>query len=82
LNLERVFNLRHGLTADDDINVSPRIVSTPDAGKAKGKTMAPYVKGMVRDYYRLCGWDESHGKPWRHTLERVGLSEYVKDVWG
>jgi aldehyde:ferredoxin oxidoreductase len=40
------------------------------------------VKGMVRDYYRLCGWDESHGKPWRRTLERVGLSEYVKDVWG
>jgi aldehyde:ferredoxin oxidoreductase len=82
LNLERVFNLRHGLTADDDINVSPRIVSTPDAGKAKGKSMAPYVKGMVRDYYRLCGWDESYGKPWRRTLERVGLSAYVKDVWG
>lgn len=41
LNLERVFNLRHGLTADDDITVSPRIVSTPDAGKPKGKTNAP-----------------------------------------
>jgi aldehyde:ferredoxin oxidoreductase len=54
----------------------------PEGAHIEPKTMAPYVKGMVRDYYRLCGWDESHGKPWRRTLERTGLSEYIKDAWG
>jgi aldehyde:ferredoxin oxidoreductase len=82
LNLERIFNLRMGLTAEDDINVSPRIVSAPDAGKAKGKSMAPYVEGLVRDYYETCGWDAVHGKPYRRTLERLGLSDYIEELWG
>ncbi len=82
LNLERVFNLRMGLTAEDDINVSPRIVSTPDAGKGKGKSMAPYVEGLVRDYYELCGWDIDQGKPYRKTLKRLDLSGYVEELWG
>ncbi len=76
------FNLRMGLTAEDDINVSPRIVSTPDAGKGKGKSMAPYVEGLVRDYYELCGWDIDQGKPYRKTLKRLDLSEYVEELWG
>jgi len=82
LTLERIFNLRMGLKAEDDINVSPRIVSTPDAGKGKGKSMAPYVEGLVRDYYDVCGWDIKYGKPYRHTLEKLGLSDYIKEVWG
>jgi len=82
LNLERIFNLRMGITAEDDINVSPRIVSAPDAGKAKGIAMAPYVEGLVRDYYDVCGWDIEHGKPYRRTLERLGLSEYADELWG
>lgn len=82
LNLERIFNLRMGITAEDDINVSPRIVSAPDAGKAKGIAMAPYVEGLVRDYYDACGWDIVHGKPYRRTLERLGLSQYIEELWG
>ena len=82
LNLERIFNLRMGLTAADDINVSPRIVSTPDAGKGKGKTIAPYIEGIVRDYYEQCGWDILEGKPYRKTLKRLGLSEYASELWG
>ena len=82
LNLERIFNLRMGLTFRDDLDVSPRIVSTPDGGKAKGKTMAPYVEGMVRDYYRQCGWDSHYGKPYRKTLEKLGLQGYVAELWG
>ncbi|MGA2401161.1 MAG: aldehyde ferredoxin oxidoreductase C-terminal domain-containing protein [Syntrophobacteraceae bacterium] len=82
INLERIFNLRMGITAEDDIDVSPRIVSAPDAGKAKGIAMAPYVEGLVRDYYDVCGWDIEHGKPYRRTLDRLGLSEYIDELWG
>jgi len=34
------------------------------------------------EYYRLSGWDEKTGKPWRTTLERVGLEDEIKDIWG
>ncbi len=81
VNLERAFNIRRGLTPADDYEVSPRMVEDPPSGKAKGKPMAPYVKGMVMEVYRLMGWDEKTGKPWRSTLERLGLEEVIKDIW-
>jgi len=81
LNLERVFNVKRGLSPSDDYEVSPRIVSAPPTGKARGKSIAPYVKGMVMDVYRKLGWDEKTGKPWISTLERVGLKEIAGDIW-
>jgi aldehyde:ferredoxin oxidoreductase len=82
VNLERVFNVRRGLTPADDYEVSPRMVEAPPSGKAKGIAMAPYVKGMVMEVYRLMGWDEKTGKPWISTLERLGLHDVIKDIWG
>ena len=81
VNLERVFNIRRGLTPADDYEVSPRMVEPPPSGKAKGKSMAPYVKWMVMEVYRLMGWDEKTGKPWRSTLKRCGLEDLIKDIW-
>jgi len=31
--------------------------------------------------YRLLGWDEKTGKPLKSTLKKVGLEEYIKDIW-
>lgn len=81
VNLERAFNVRHGLTPADDYEVSPRMVSEPPQGRGKGKSMAPYVRGMVMGVYRLMGWDEKTGKPWRSTLREVGLEDIADDVW-
>ena len=81
INLERVFNIRRGLTPSDDYEVAPRTVEAPPSGKAKGISMAPYVKGMVMEVYRLMGWDEKTGKPWKATLERLGLEDVIKDIW-
>ncbi len=81
VNLERVFNIRRGLTPADDYEVSPRLVEDPPSGKAKGKPMAPYIKGMVMQVYRLMGWDEKTGKPWRSTLRRLGLEDVIRDIW-
>jgi len=81
VNLERVFNIRHGLTPEDDYNVSPRIVEAPPSGKAAGKAMAPYVKWMVMEVYRLMGWDEKTGKPLISTLKKVGLEDCIEDIW-
>ena len=36
---------------------------------------------MVKQYYRLMGWDEKTGKPWRSTLKSVGLEHVGDDIW-
>jgi aldehyde:ferredoxin oxidoreductase len=81
INLERVFNIRRGLTPSDDYEVSPRIISAQPGGKGFGKSIAPYVKGLVMEVYRLLGWDEKTGKPWKQTLQELRLDYLIKDVW-
>ena len=82
LSLERILCLRHGLTAADDLEVSERLVEAPPSGAAKGKSIKPYLEGLVRDYYRLNGWDERYGKPLRSTLRKLGLESYEDEIWG
>lgn len=72
-NLERLFNMSRGLTAAHDLDVSPRVLETPADGKAQGKTLAPYLRDMVREYYRLMGWEEDTGRPSPQVLARLGL---------
>lgn len=83
ITLERIFNMQHGLTADDDILVSPRLVepAPPDAGPAAGKSPAPYIEGWVRDYYEALGWDRKTGKPLLKTMKKLGLEEYIAIIW-
>ncbi len=75
--------MAHGLTAEDDINVSPRISepAPPDAGPAAGKSIAPYVEGWVRDYYQLLGWERKTGKPLMSTIKKLGLEEFADLIW-
>lgn len=80
INLQRLFNLRHGLTPANDLDVSPRLLEPPADGFAKGKTVAPYLKDMVLEYYELMGWDRETGKPLKKTLKRLGLEDMAKGV--
>jgi aldehyde:ferredoxin oxidoreductase len=82
LQLERAFNIRCGLVPEDDYKVPKRVTEAPTEGPAKGRSIAPYLRGMVMEYYELVGWDKKTGKPWRDTLERVGLEDVAKDLWG
>jgi aldehyde:ferredoxin oxidoreductase len=83
INLERVFNIRQGLTVSDDLDVSPRLTdpAPADAGPAAGKSIKPYLRGWVKDYYRLMGWDPNSGRPLKSTMRRLGLDEYLPLVW-
>ena len=84
VTLERIFNMHHGLTAEDDINISPRLTdpAPADAGPAAGLSVAPYMEGWVRDYYQEMGWERKTGKPLRSTMKRLGLEEFIGGVWG
>jgi aldehyde:ferredoxin oxidoreductase len=84
MTLERIFNIQRGVTAEDDINISPRFTepAPADAGPAAGLSIAPYIEGWVRDYYEHLGWDRKTGKPLRSTLKKLGLEEFIDTVWG
>ncbi|MFQ6059259.1 MAG: aldehyde ferredoxin oxidoreductase family protein [Anaerolineae bacterium] len=78
INLERIFALKRGMTPEHDLDISPRLLEAPPSGQAKGKSIEPYLKDMVKEYYRLMGWDEETGKPSKETLSRLGLEEYAQ----
>ena len=82
MNLERAFNVRHGLVPSDDYDIPERLAEAPEDGRAAGKPIGPYLKGMVNQYYRLMGWDPKTGKPWKKTLEKLGLQKVSTDLWG
>ncbi len=70
-NLERLFNLRAGLTAKDD-TLPPRMLKEPmPEGPAKGKVVE--LDRMLPEYYKLRGWDEK-GVPTQEKLKELGLA--------
>ncbi|MCZ7663169.1 MAG: hypothetical protein M5U22_09700 [Thermoleophilia bacterium] len=81
MNLERVCNLRNGFTKTDDFDIGPRLLQAPTEGRAKGRSIKPFLPGMIDEYYELMGWDVKTGRPYRATLERLGLEEYALFVW-
>jgi len=83
VTLERTINIQHGLTAEDDYRVSPRLTepAPADAGPAAGKSIAPYLEGWVRDYYEELGWERKTGKPLKSTMKNLGLEEFTDIVW-
>lgn len=75
--LERLFNLREGLTkAEDTLPWRSLHEPIPD-GPAKGNTVP--LEPMKVDYYRERGWDQD-GIPTRETIDRLGLSDLINGV--
>jgi aldehyde:ferredoxin oxidoreductase len=81
MHLERAFNVRHGLRPEDDWIVPERLLEAPPDGRAKGRSIGPYLEWMVKEYHRLMDWDPITGKPFRRALSRLGLDEVIKDLW-
>jgi aldehyde:ferredoxin oxidoreductase len=74
-NLERLFNIREGLTRKDDMLVDryfdePTKLGTPGI---RGKTIdREKFKKMVDEFYQHRGWD-ANGIPKPETLKRLGI---------
>jgi aldehyde:ferredoxin oxidoreductase len=64
----------------EDGKPSKRYGSTPVDGPNQGKSILEKWPWMVENYYRIMGWDEKTGKPLPETLEKLGLTELVKDL--
>jgi len=71
LNVERLFNLRHGATkADDDL---PDKFTEEPLPNGPGRGMTVPIEQMVREFYAVMGWDEE-GRPTQETLRKLGLA--------
>lgn len=69
-NLERLFNLKAGITGKED-RLPDRIVKEPmPDGPAKGKVVE--LDKMLPEYYELRGWDKD-GVPTKEKLKALGL---------
>ncbi|MEL7564876.1 MAG: aldehyde ferredoxin oxidoreductase family protein [Dehalobacterium sp.] len=70
-NLERLFNLRAGFSAEDD-KLPSRLVSEPmKGGPHKGRVTE--LDQMLPEYYQLRGWDEK-GIPQEEKKAALGLA--------
>ena len=81
VNLLRVFNVRHGHTAEMDAP-SPRYGSTPVDGPSQGKGIMPDWNDLRSKYYEGMGWDRDSGKPLPDTLKQFGLEYAIRELWG
>ena len=72
INIERLFNLREGMTSADD-TLPPRYLQVPlKDGAAKGKKVP--LKEMLAEYYMVRDWDMASGYPRKEKLQTLGLS--------
>ncbi|MHA2247550.1 MAG: 3-hexulose-6-phosphate synthase [Candidatus Hodarchaeales archaeon] len=69
-NLERLFNIREGLTKDHDI-IPPRFLNEPlPEGPARGHVVN--IDNLLKEYYFVRGWDEL-GIPSDRKLEGLNI---------
>lgn len=69
-NTERLFNLREGLTSEDD-KLCDRLTKIPQDSE-KPDTVVPLDKMLPR-YYKVRGWDEN-GIPTPKKLKKLGIT--------
>ncbi len=70
-NIERIFNLRAGLSKADD-TLPKRILSEP-APSGVGKGLVCKLDEMLPEYYELRGWSKT-GEPSEKTKQRLGIA--------
>jgi len=75
INLQRLFNVREGITAKDD-TLPTRAGALPKFGKysTEENCSVSNLNGMLHDYYQVRGWDPMTGSPRDEKLIELGLA--------
>ena len=75
--MERVFNVREGITRADDC-LPQRLLDEPlTESKAKGHVAK--IDTLLDPYYKVRGWDKN-GRPTRKRLRELGLEDIIKHL--
>ena len=79
--LAKAFNVKSGLTRDDD-TLPERLMTEPlKGGASKGQLISKDdLKLMLDEYYEARGWDVNTGIPTKAKLEELGLDNVAKDL--
>jgi aldehyde:ferredoxin oxidoreductase len=80
ITLERIFNMKRGLTIESDLDIGARLVEPLPEGTGEEKSIAPYLKDLIMEFYACMGWDKETGKPNGQTLEKLDLVEAAKGL--
>lgn len=73
-NLQRLYNVRCGISRKDDHWPDRFYDEALSTGPAKGKKLSrEEIDGVLTEYYRLRGWDEN-GLPTKEKLRELGLA--------
>jgi len=70
-NLERMFNIKAGITGADD--ALPKRITDEGIAEGPNKGMVNKLGDMLPEYYKLRGWDEN-GVPTEEKLSSLGLA--------
>jgi aldehyde:ferredoxin oxidoreductase len=78
VNLERLFNIRQGLSRKDD-TLSQRFLNEPiPDGPKRGQVLD--LEPMLDEYYHARGWNQISGRPTHETLRRLELYDYAEKL--
>ena len=79
INAARMYLLREGFTAEDDM-LSARLFQPTQDGPIAGKAMTPeYLREALQRYYQRMGWSEQ-GVPADEVLERLEIEKFSSGV--
>ena len=72
--MARLFNLREGLTAEDD-HLPKRFFSPTPRGALKNSAINPdSMNQAIHNFYGMMGWDKETGVPTEEKLAELGIS--------
>jgi aldehyde:ferredoxin oxidoreductase len=70
--VERAFNVREGLTREDDALPERLVAEAISRGPSEGHRVEN-LEAMKDEFYRFCGWDLGTGAPLKERLETLGI---------
>ena len=82
MTLARVFNMREGLTADDDELCERSYSPTQGGALSEGGIDRDELKQAMHTYYGMMGWDRETGVPTVGKLQELGVgwaAEYLPE---
>ncbi len=78
LNLARAFNMREGLTVEDDRLAERSYTPTRGGALADGGIDPEELREAVHTYYAMMGWDQETGIPSEVKLQELGVGWAVE----
>ncbi|MBN2284009.1 MAG: aldehyde ferredoxin oxidoreductase family protein [Deltaproteobacteria bacterium] len=72
--LRQAFNIKHGIKPRTFV-IPNRALGKEPLSEGANKSRTVDIEPMIRDYWRLFGWDETSGNPKEESIKRLGIKQ-------